>query len=255
MSHDFILLGVFHVLWFFLNYINQDFHLKNLFICYLSKSSHLSLIFSFLWSLDYPFILIFPILSNGLLRPKNILRIIISIDLVSFERSNPFSVRNIWYGRWKNIENNKQTDENVNISVSHCFFSRAYIYSGHGVIFIDDLSSSMRVNYQCSIIVPILHEEEQYSYTLLNHIWEWFVLTDAHFALLYASHMNQAEYQSITNCSYTTSNYYSFYFYLGDQKGDKTNNSMNNADAHPSICIFRPFSFTSSHLDILGEKR
>ena len=64
-----------------------------------------------------------------------------------------------------------------------------------------------------------------------------------HFAYLSASQVNQVEYLSVSNCSHTTSGYYSIRLDNGNQRVDNTNSSMNNADI--------PFSTPLSTIELI----
>ena len=67
------------------------------------------------------------------------------------------------------------------------------------------------------------------------------------FAYLGSSQMNQVEYLSVSNCSYTTSGYSSIDLDYGNQKCDNTNCSMNYANQISGLQINSPSQFTSSH--------
>jgi len=75
-----------------------------------------------------------------------------------------------------------------------------------------------------------------------------------HFAYLSAYQVNQVEYLSVSNCSHTTSGYYSILLYTGDQRVDNTNSSMNNAERRSGIGISSPSTFTSSHCTFSNNK-
>ena len=78
--------------------------------------------------------------------------------------------------------------------------------------------------------------------------------SEKHFAYLSASQVNQVEYLSVSNCSHTTSGYYSIRLQSGNQKVDNTNSSMNNAIQVSGIGISSPSSFTSSHCTFSNNK-
>jgi len=74
------------------------------------------------------------------------------------------------------------------------------------------------------------------------------------FAYLIASHINQAEYLSVSFCSNTTSGSYPIWLQSGKQRIDITNSSMNNAIQASVIIIDYPSSFTSSYCTFSNNK-
>jgi len=142
-------------------------------------------------------------------------------------------------------------DKNINISI--CFFSRSSSYSGHGgVIYVAASSCSMNINYPmfyncvCSDDGGAIYFISSNSCLRMICANSCSASSQFHFALLYAYQVNQVEYLSVSNCSHTTSGYYSIRLYSGNQRVDNTNSSMNNAYETSAIGIKSPSTFTSS---------
>jgi len=73
-------------------------------------------------------------------------------------------------------------------------------------------------------------------------------------AYLQASHVNQVEYLSVSNCSNTKSGYESIRFSTGNQGVNNTNSSLNNAIQNSGIYVYSPSSFTISHCTFSNNK-
>jgi len=147
-----------------------------------------------------------------------------------------------------------------NIDISHCFFTRSSSYTGSGgVIYVDGGSYSMSINYSifyncvCSSYGGTLYFSSSNS-SLRMICANSCSASNGHFAYLQASQVNQVEYLSLSNCSHTTSGYYSIRLYTGDQRVDNTNSSMNNAIQVSGIFSQSPFSFTTSHCTFSNNK-
>jgi len=153
----------------------------------------------------------------------------------------------------------------MNISISHCFFSRSSLYSGYGgVIYVVGSSYSMDANYSmfyncsCSSWGGAIYFNSYYS--CLRMICANSCSCGAstayggHFAYSEASWVNQVEYLSVLNCSPTTSGYYSIHLQSGDQRLFNTNSSMNNAQRYSGITIYAPSSFTGSYCTFSNNK-
>ena len=146
-----------------------------------------------------------------------------------------------------------------NINISNCFFSRYSSYSGHGgVIYVTVSSCSMNINY--SIFYNCIAERGGAIYFSSSNSYLRMICANScsaiyyHFAYLSASQVNQVEYLSVSNCSHTTSGYYSILLSSGDQRVDNTNSSMNNAAQYSGIGIWSQSSFTSSHCTFSNNK-
>jgi len=151
--------------------------------------------------------------------------------------------------------------EDKNISISLCFFSRSLSYSGHGsVIYVNGGSYSMNINYSmfyncvCSDRGGSIYYISPNSFLRMICANRCSCGTYGHFALLQASQMNQVEYLSVSNCSHSQSGYYPIYLYIGEQRSDNTNSSMNNAFQCSGIHISSAYSFTSSHCTFSNNK-
>jgi len=107
-----------------------------------------------------------------------------------------------------------------NINISNCFFSRYSSYSGNGgVICVNVGSYSMNVNYSmfyncvCSSHGGAIYFSSSNSYLrmICANRCSCGVSYSGHFAYLSASQVNQVEYLSVSNCSHTTSGYYTIW--------------------------------------------
>ena len=140
---------------------------------------------------------------------------------------------------------------NNNINISNCFFSRTLISSGNGgIAFISGGSFSMNIQYSmfyscsCSGDGGAIHFSS--SNSCLKSICANTCSGDYYqFAYLRASHVNQGEYLSISNCSHTPAGYVSIYLFTGNQRVDNTNSSMNKDIQVSGIHISSPSLFTS----------
>jgi len=148
-----------------------------------------------------------------------------------------------------------------NINISQCFFSRYLEFSGRGgVISVTVSSFSMNINlsmfYSCSCSENggAIFFSSLNSYLIMICVSRCSASSEAHFACLIASQVNQVEYLSISNCSHTTSGYYSFRFVNGNQIVDKSNSSMNNAREVSGIFISSPSSLSSLHCTFSNNK-
>jgi len=187
-------------------------------------------------------------------------------DIIKFFKANHISsigsrfyINNIIYCSGFGCENENlgqgRSYWNDYINISHCYFSRHLTYSGNGgVIFVDGGAYSMNVNYSmfyncvCSSQGGAIYFSSINSYLRMicankcscgaSHMY--------HFAYLYASPVNYVDFLSVSNCSHSTSEYYSIRLLSGNQRVDNTNSSMNNAQYFPGIGVNSPFSFTSS---------
>jgi len=149
----------------------------------------------------------------------------------------------------------------MNINISNCFFSRSSAYSGNGgVINVNGGSYSMNLNYSmfyncvCTSWGGAIYFYSLNSYLRMICANRCIASSKSHFAYLIASQVNQVVYLSVSNCSHTTSGYYSIIVYTGNQRFDNTNSSMNNAHTYSSIFIRIPSSFTSSHCSFSNNK-
>ena len=147
---------------------------------------------------------------------------------------------------------------NVTIVILNCFFTRSSEFSGNGgVILVDGGDYSMNIN--CSVFYSCVCSNQggaiyfSSSYSYLSMICGNRCSCGAsssyncHFAHLCSPHVNHVEYLSISNCSHTTSGYWSMHLLSGDQRDDNTNSSMNNAYRGSSFLIQNGNSFTSSY--------
>ena len=140
-----------------------------------------------------------------------------------------------------------------NIDIYSCYFSRYFSFSGNGgVICIYGSSYSMNINssmfYNC-----VCSDNGGAIYFISSNSSLKMICANScssgaygHFAYLQASQSNQVEYLSVSNCSNTTSGYYSILLDSGNQRVDNTNSSMNNALLGSGVNIDSPSSFTSS---------
>jgi len=148
-----------------------------------------------------------------------------------------------------------------NISIANCFFSRYSSYSGHGgVIYVSGGTYSMNVNYSmfyncaCSGDGGAIFFSSSNSYLRMICANSCSASSWCHFAYLIDSQVNQVMYLSVSNCSHSTSGWYSIRLLNGFQRVDNTNSSMNNAEYGSGIRISSPSSFTSSHCTFSNNK-
>jgi len=150
----------------------------------------------------------------------------------------------------------------TNITISHCFFSRSSLYNGNGgVIYVNAGSYSMNVSYSMFYNCIAIEGGAIY-FSSLNSYLRMICLNRCscgssswyHSVYLYASQMNQVEYQSVSYCSHTTYGYYSMRLSKGNQRVDNINSSMNNAKEGSGILIDSPSLFTSTYCTFSNNK-
>jgi len=182
--------------------------------------------------------------------------IIVLLGVISYQSMNQYSsVYSVNY-RVRNycaLENTNagRSYSNVNLEISDCFFRRLTQYSGNGgVIYIVGASYSMSLSY-----IMFYNCQSNYGGAIFfnssNSVMKMICANRCsalsyHFAFLYASELNQVEYQSISACSYESIGFYSIYVYKGNQTVDNTNSSMNTAERMSAIGIIYPSSFKST---------
>jgi len=145
---------------------------------------------------------------------------------------------------------------NKNINVSLCFFTRINMFSGDGgVIFVNSGDYSMLFNSSMFYFCTCSQNGGAIYFSSSSSCLRMICANSCscgdsysgHFAYLYASQNNLVQYLSISNCSHSTSGYYSIFIQIGSQRVDNTNSSMNNARQSSGICICGPSLFISSH--------
>jgi len=182
------------------------------------------------------------------------------VPLLSFRLNDNEIICNVGLGCENESIDQGRSYVDKSINISNCFFSRSSSYSGYGgVIYVTVSSFSMNVNYSifyncvCSSYGGAIFFSSSNSYLRMicanSCSAPW-----GHFAYLSASRVNQVEYLSVSNCSHTTSGYYSIRLVNGNQRVDNTNSSMNNAEYVSGIFISSPSSFTSSHCTFSNNK-
>ena len=143
----------------------------------------------------------------------------------------------------------------MNIDISHCFFSRSTTFFGHGgVIYINAGDFSMNVNYSmfynctCTAHGGAIRFSSTKSSIRMICAFRCICGDNAygHFAYITTSQENQVEFLSVSFCSNCASGCYPIDLYNGKQSIDNTNSSMNNAKRGSGVCIESPSSFTSS---------
>jgi len=143
-------------------------------------------------------------------------------------------------------------DKSINISL--CFFSRYSLYDGKGsIIYVNGGSHSMNINHSMFYNCACSNQGGAIYFDSSNSCIRMICANSCscgdyshgNFAYLRASLVNQVEYLSVSNCSHTTSGYYSIWIELGNQRVDNTNSSMNNVCVGSGIVISSPSSFTS----------
>jgi len=146
------------------------------------------------------------------------------------------------------------------INISNCFFTRYLTYSGWGgIINVYVSSCSMNINFSifydcvCSMGGGAICFIS--SYSCLRMRWaNSCSAASYHFSWIQAPQMNHVEFLSVSNCSHTTSGYYSIELAYGDQRVDNTNSSMNNAIEGSCIRIYNYSSFESSYCTFSNNK-
>jgi len=160
------------------------------------------------------------------------------------------------------LDQGRSYSEN-NINISHCFFSRSATYSGNGgVVCVSGGSFSMNVDFSmfynciCSIDGGAIYFSSLVSYLrmICANQCSCGASKSYHFAYLVSSQVNQVEYLSISNCSHTTSGFYSIWIQSGDQRVDNTNSSLNNANQVSGIISYTPSSLISSFCTFSSNK-
>ena len=103
------------------------------------------------------------------------------------------------------------------IQISNCFFSRSSLFSGlGGVIFMDGGSYSMNINY--SMFNNCICSDSGGAIFFFSPISNIRMICANrctcgqlyHFAYLYSVQVNQVEYLSVSNCSYSRSGFFAF---------------------------------------------
>ena len=155
--------------------------------------------------------------------------------------------------------NQGRSYNNINISISDCFFSRSSSYTGNGgVIYINIASISMSIsismfhNCVCSENGGAIFFEgsESFLRMICAQSCSCGIYKEGQFAYILTLDSNQMEYITISNSSYQVAGYHSMYLYKGSQRVENTNSSMNNAregsgitlSLTPYTCIFCTFS-------------
>ena len=108
-------------------------------------------------------------------------------------------------------------------------------------------NNSMFYNCSCSGSGGAIHVVCSNSYLRMICAHRCSCSSLGHFAEIKATQANQVEYLSVSFCSHSTSGYHPIYIESGNQRVDKTNSSMNNADMASGIRIWFPYTITSSH--------
>jgi len=128
-----------------------------------------------------------------------------------------------------------------------------------GVIFVDGGTYSMNVNYSmfhncvCSSQGGAIFFKSSNSNLRMicsNRCSAPFY----HFVYLYATLTNEVEYLSVSYCSNSTIGLYSMCLEIGNQRVDRTNSSMNNANWESGIYINSPSVFTSSQCSFSNNR-
>jgi len=171
------------------------------------------------------------------------------------------SIRSVGFGCEKENIDQGRSYFQKNIDISHCFFSRSSTYVGNGgVIYVQSGSYLMKVYHtmfyecKCSDSGGAINFISSSSYLGMICASRCSASSYYHFAYLKTSQMNQVEYLSISNCSPSTTGFYSIWSQSGYQRFDNSNSSMNNAYAYSSIYLHHPFSFTSTHCTFSNNK-
>jgi len=149
------------------------------------------------------------------------------------------------------------------INISRCFFFRYLSYSGSGgIIFVDGGNYSMNINYSM-FYNSVCTEKGGAIYFYSSNSCLRMICANScscgasyggQFARLIATQVNQVEYLSISNCSHTTSGWYSIWLNSGYQRVDNANSSMNNAIQCSGVLIYSPSSYSSSHCTFSNNK-
>jgi len=162
----------------------------------------------------------------------------------------------------ENMDQGRSFSE-MNIFFTNCFFSRITEYSGDGgVIFVSKSyysmkgNSSMFHNCTCSNHGGAICFMSSNSHLLMicSNGCSCGAAYQGHFSKITASQDNQMVFISGSYCSHTTSGKYPIYTYLGNQRIDNLNSSMNNAEQISGIGIFAPSPFSSSHCSYSNNK-
>jgi len=186
------------------------------------------------------------------------------VPLLSFRLNDNEIICNVGLGRENESIGQGRSYVNVSIDISNCFFKRSSSYSGDGgVIYVSGGSCSMNINYSMFYNCVCSDNNGGAIYFTSSNSSLRMICANScscgaasygHFARLQASQVNQVEYLSVSNCSHTTSGYWSIYLESGYQRVDNTNSSMNNAERRSGIGISSPSSFTSSHCTFSNNK-
>jgi len=194
---------------------------------------------------------------------KNTISKLFKIPQLSFKLIDNDTILGLGLGCESENINQGRSYLNINISISDCFFSRNSLCSGNGgVICVDGGSYSMNLTLSMFFNCACSGHGGAIYFKSLNSILRMICAKGCSsgasswgpFVYLRASQVNQEEYLSVSNCSHTTSGYYSIYLHSGNQRVDNTNSSMNNAYSTSGICIDYPSTFTSSHCTFSNNK-
>jgi len=161
----------------------------------------------------------------------------------------------------ESIDQGRSYFNSNNIDISNCFFSRYSQYNGHGgVVFVTGIICSMNISFSmfynciCSFNGGAIFFCSPNMSCIRMICANRCSASNYQFAYLLACQANQIDYLSISNCSHSTSGFYSFYLDSGDQRVDNTNSSMNNAEYASGVFIYSPYSFTSTHCTFSNNK-
>ena len=206
------------------------------------------------------------------------------IDNLHMTLSGPIILKSICYHHflWFNDNNtiwsvsfgciNETIDQGrsyveCNIDISDCYFSRFSVFSGDdgrgGVIYVSGGSYSMSVNcsmfYNCICssdggAIRFSSNSNSYLRMICANRCSCGDSKEGHFAYIRAYQMNHIEYLSVSYCSNITSGNCPLYWESGNQKGDNTNISLNNAYMYAGIYVPSTALFTSSHCTYSNNK-
>ena len=150
---------------------------------------------------------------------------------------------------------------NTAVSVSNCFFKRQWRFQEYGgVIYVSGGSYSMSVSnsmfYNCMSTKGGAIYFQSYSSSLSSVCANSCNSNDnlGHFAYIESSNNNHISYLSASLCSSSCQGGFAVRLYLGGQKLDFSNLSMNYADSYSGIGFNSPSSFSSSYCSFSNNK-
>jgi len=151
---------------------------------------------------------------------------------------------------------------NSNIDISNCFFIRSLSLNDNGgVIFVDGGSYSLKIlkSMFCNCTVTdsysggAIHFNSYSSNVSMICGYRCHAISNC-FAMFMCSHLNLANYVSVTSCSFSNTGDHSFGLYYGIQALGNSNSSMNSPNYNSGVLTYYPSSFEGSFCNFANNR-